>query len=137
MANNGEWNEQLFGCCDDLGSCCYGYWCLPCLFGSNTEKIDDSNCVLMCCAYCCLAQCYLCWIPHWLKREKLRNKFGLKEDPCGDCPVTLFCGPCAVCQEAREMKSRDRSPGVRGGDPAVVYQPGAPPKIVQQETNRM
>jgi Cys-rich protein (TIGR01571 family) len=43
-----------------------------------------------------------------MKRQKLREKYKLKESPCGDCPTTFFCGPCALCQEARELKSRGK-----------------------------
>ena len=61
----------------------------------------------MCCVYALTANVYLCWIPHFITRKKLREKYNLKEDPsCGDCPTTFFCGPCALCQEAREMKLR-------------------------------
>ncbi len=62
----------------------------------------------MCCAYGILANCYLCWIPHMCEREALRKKYNLKEEPMGDCPTALCCGPCAICQEAREIKFRGR-----------------------------
>jgi Cys-rich protein (TIGR01571 family) len=100
--------EKLFGCFKDCNTCCYGYWCTPCLFGSNAEKIDDSNCVVMCCVYSLLAQFGLCFIPHMMKRKKLREKYNLKEDPCADCPTTFFCSPCGLCQEAREIKLRGK-----------------------------
>ena len=107
-------SESLCGCFEDCGSCCYGYWCTPCLFGSNTEKIDGSNCVLMCCAYSLLTSVYLCWIPHYMKRKELRMKYGLREDPsCGDCPTTLCCSPCALCQEARFLKNRGQLQWIR------------------------
>lgn len=102
-----KFSESLFGCFDDWSSCCYGYWCLPCLFGTNAEKINDQNCCLMCCAYSCLTSCYLCWLPHIFERKALREKHGLREDStCGDIPATICCGPCAICQESREMKLR-------------------------------
>ena len=44
-----------------------------------------------------------------MKRGELRRKHGLREDPCGDCPTTLCCGPCALCQEARFLKRQGRS----------------------------
>lgn len=100
--------ETLCGCTKDCGVCCYGYWCTPCLFGSNAKKLEDKNCFLMCCAYLLLTNCYLCWIPHMFQRKKLRQKYNLKEEPAGDCVVTLCCSPCALCQEAREMKSRGK-----------------------------
>ncbi len=61
----------------------------------------------MCCAYSILTSCYLCWLPHWYERQALREKYNLTENPeCGDLLTTIFCSPCALCQEAREMKSR-------------------------------
>jgi len=99
--------ESLFGCFDDCGSCIYGCCCTPCLFGSNAEKIDGSNCILMCCAYSLLMECYLCAVPHYIKRTALRQKYGLGEDPtCGDLPAVICCSPCALCQEARFLKNR-------------------------------
>ncbi|CAF5113269.1 unnamed protein product, partial [Rotaria sp. Silwood1] len=47
-----------------------------------------------------------------MKRQVLRQKYGLREDPsCGDCLTTCFCGPCALCQEARFLKRRAVQPG--------------------------
>lgn len=40
-------------------------------------------------------------------RSEVRNKYNLSEEPCSDCLVHFFCSPCAVCQEARELKVRD------------------------------
>lgn len=60
----------------------------------------------MCCLYTLLAHCSLCWLPHWFERGKLRKKYNLKEDNVGDLCTTIFCGPCALCQEAREIKLR-------------------------------
>ncbi|UJR19673.1 hypothetical protein I4U23_022808 [Adineta vaga] len=89
--NKTEWNQSLFGCMDGCSSCCYGFWCEPCLFGSNANKIDGSNCVCMCLAYTCLAE----------------YQYNLREDPsCGDCLTTFCCGPCALCQEARFLKQQ-------------------------------
>lgn len=100
--------ESLCGCFDDLGSCCYGFWCTSCLFGSNAEKIDNSSCIGMCCVYNILLSCGICWIPHMMKRGDLRRKYNLRADPCDDCPITFCCGPCALCQEARFLNRRGR-----------------------------
>ena len=56
-----------------------------------------------------LTSCSLCCLVHMGKREALRNRFGLQED-CNDCVATTFCAPCAICQEARELKFRIVSP---------------------------
>jgi len=61
----------------------------------------------MCCAYSILGGCYLCWLPHCYERTALREKYNLREsEECGDLLATICCGPCAICQEARELKSR-------------------------------
>ncbi len=98
--------ESLYGCFDDMGTCCYGCWCHPCLFGSNAEQIDGSSCVGMCLLYCLLSPISLCCIPHMIKRTIMRQKYHLQEEPCNDCVVSTFCAGCSVCQEARELKAR-------------------------------
>lgn len=62
----------------------------------------------MCCVYGLLTNCYLCFLPHYIERQALRKKYNLKEEPCDDFVVTLCCGPCALCQEAREIKARGK-----------------------------
>lgn len=42
------------------------------------------------------------------KRRKIREKFGLREEPCDDCLVTACCAECAISQEARELKVREK-----------------------------
>ncbi|CAF0752075.1 unnamed protein product [Adineta ricciae] len=127
MPGTNEWNEKLFGCCNDGKTCCYGFCCTPCLFGSNAKKIDGKNCFLMCCLYGIASSFYLCCIPHYFERQNLREKYSLKEDSCGDLPATICCSPCALCQEAREMKSRDNGPSVAHkpgqNEPVVIQQP--------------
>jgi hypothetical protein len=46
------------------------------------------------------------------KRQALRQRYGLQED-CNDCVATTCCAPCAVCQEARELKFRSAPSGGR------------------------
>ncbi|CAF3342508.1 unnamed protein product [Rotaria socialis] len=117
------WNTGLFDCCSDGGICLYGWCCAPCLYGENAEKIDGSSCFGSCCIWYLLAQCSLCCLVHMGKRQTLRDRFGLAED-CSDCVATTFCAPCAICQEARELKFRSAA---HGGPAPVVTQPmGAP-----------
>ncbi|CAF0722778.1 unnamed protein product [Adineta steineri] len=103
--------KSLFGCFSDIKTCCCGFCCLPCTFGDNVEKTDGTSCIGCCLAYWVSSACYLCWVPHMMKRKVLRQKYLLKPEPCHDCLVTACCGPCAVCQEARELKSRGGAQG--------------------------
>ena len=61
----------------------------------------------MACLYCFTFP-WLSWLPHCLKRGDLRRKYGLREEPCGDCPTTFCCSACALCQEARFLKRRGK-----------------------------
>jgi len=101
----------LYSCFDDWGICCFGCWCTACLYGENAVKIDGSDYDDACCTYCLSGQSAFGWIPIVDNRRALRNKYGLVEEPCDDCLVIICCGPCAVCQAARELNSRKNMPG--------------------------
>lgn len=102
--------ERLFGCFDDLLICCCGFWCTSCLFGYNASKLDGKNGCVMCCIHYCLAQSSLCWVAQYFQRQKMRQRYGLKEDErCNDLAASFCCSSCALCQETREMKSRGRN----------------------------
>ncbi|CAF1302528.1 unnamed protein product [Adineta steineri] len=99
------WNSGLFDCFNDSSICLYGCFCTPCLYGKNAEKIDGSSCCNSGCLWYLMSGWSLCCLTHMPKRKALRNRFDLQED-CNDCVATTFCAPCAICQEARELKSR-------------------------------
>ena len=60
----------------------------------------------MCGAFCLLRYMGLSWFIHMDKRKKLRQKYGLKEEPCDDCIVTFCLPECALIQEKRELDIR-------------------------------
>lgn len=73
------------GCFEDWGTCCYGFFCTPCLFGDNSQALGRDwfeNCF---CWYCC--GCLACLMTE--NRAKLRQAHGLKEAPLNDC-LTYF-----------------------------------------------
>ena len=49
-------------------------------------------------------------------RKELRTNFNLIEEPCSDGVVHTFCGPCALCQEAYELKAQGYGMGMGAGD---------------------
>jgi|AntAceMinimDraft_1070359.scaffolds.fasta_scaffold66507_1 Cys-rich protein (TIGR01571 family) len=52
--------------------------------------------------FCALgALCF--WGP---QRTAVREKFGIQGSKAMDCATTFFCGPCATCQESRELRAR-------------------------------
>jgi hypothetical protein len=42
-------DSKLDCCC--RSSCCYGTWCLPCLYGENTSNLHGGGCFGPCCLY--------------------------------------------------------------------------------------
>jgi Cys-rich protein (TIGR01571 family) len=102
-----EWHTGLCDCCQSPCICISGILCPCCLFGRNAKGITDEGCISNCLCY------LLCCPPlqHSGLRRKIRNKWNLPEDPCNDCCVALFCGPCGMCQEAREIEYRLSQPG--------------------------
>uniref|UniRef100_A0A0C9QR12 TSA: Wollemia nobilis Ref_Wollemi_Transcript_13379_1113 transcribed RNA sequence n=1 Tax=Wollemia nobilis TaxID=56998 RepID=A0A0C9QR12_9CONI len=110
-----EWSSGLCDCGSDPCNCCLTCWC-PCItFGQLAEIVDEGSpsCAvsglvygaLLCFTGC--ACCYSC-----LYRTKMRSKFNLAENPCGDCLLHCFCESCAMCQEYRELKNRGLDPAL-------------------------
>ncbi|KAB8087644.1 cell number regulator 2 isoform X1 [Oryza sativa Japonica Group] len=103
------WSTDLFDCFDDSSNC-FMTWLCPCItFGQIAEIVDrgSSSCgtsgslyalVFLVTGCSCIYSC--------IYRSKLRSQYGLQETPCPDCLVHLWCEPCALCQEYRELKKR-------------------------------
>merc|ERR1711998_43059 len=102
----GEWKAgSVFGCFNDISSCCYGYCCFPCAYGSVSDKVDGS-CVTACLLANFCTLCTVCCIAPG-RRKTIRDKLALDEAPCSDCITWVCCPTCANCQEARELKLRN------------------------------
>ncbi|KAL5711940.1 hypothetical protein ACHQM5_014161 [Ranunculus cassubicifolius] len=106
-----KWSSGLCAC-HGWGVCCMTMF-FPCVtFGRNAHMIDEgkSSCVAHGFAYAMLQPvCCQCVLTCFY-REKLRAKYGLPKEPCNDICVHFFCGPCALCQEHAELKSRGLDP---------------------------
>ncbi|KAH0756916.1 hypothetical protein KY290_020409 [Solanum tuberosum] len=117
--NDAPWSTGLCDCMSDPKNCCITLWC-PCItFGQVAEIIDkgSNSCgvngalyAIIICVTCCPCF-YSCFY-----RNKMRQQYLLKKNPCGDCLVHCFCEACALCQEYRELKNRgvDMSIGWHG-----------------------
>ncbi|KAH0464912.1 hypothetical protein IEQ34_005015 [Dendrobium chrysotoxum] len=129
-----QWSSGICACCDDMQSCIIGTIC-PCfLFGKNAEFLGSGTLAGSCMTHfilwglvnslCCLfsggilaffpgamVACYACGY-----RKALRAKYKLQEAPCGDLTTHLFCHPCAICQEYREIRERST-----GSTPPLIW----------------
>ncbi|QDZ24980.1 hypothetical protein HOP50_15g75230 [Chloropicon primus] len=111
------WQATLCGCFDDCSSCCLTTFCACCQYGRNVEATTGNGCFVPCLTYFCL----LLWFPPAIpcvlssNRTTMRQSFNLPAQPCDDCCTYCFCGSCALCQEARELKLR----GANASNPAI------------------
>lgn len=99
-----EWSTGLCGCCDDCGICCFTVFCPCCQYGKNYEAVHGSGCCSQGFVWCILAGCYLSCCVHTGLRKDVRQRYNIPEGS-NDCCTVFWCGPCAVCQEARQLKN--------------------------------
>lgn len=123
------WSSGICACCDDMNSCCLGFWCPCILFSKNVELLEGRHWTGPCLMHillwgiatgigCSLTSgtmlgllgscvpCYACGY-----RKILRTNNDLEEAPCGDFLTHLFCHQCAICQEYREICDRSSRSG--------------------------
>mmetsp|Transcript_64058 Transcript_64058/g.74476 ORF Transcript_64058/g.74476 Transcript_64058/m.74476 type:complete len:118 (-) Transcript_64058:206-559(-) len=98
-----EWNQGLFGCFGDMGTC-FMAWCCPCIqFGQNKHAIDNNNSCFLCgLVYCLCSPVGI--ILQILARGEIRDKYKIKGSFISDCLCTCCCGCCTLAQEGHELK---------------------------------
>jgi len=105
------------GLCDCFSDCdiCICAFCCPCVqFGLNVTKHETMFpcgggiiCCLTLWASLLFCPITLGVVPLWLvlqNRVHIRHNMGLGRNDCGDCLEIVFCGPCVIAQEGRELK---------------------------------
>lgn len=100
------WSSGVCDCFNDCSSCCCTLWC-PCVqYGYNAEKLDSGSCCLCCFVTLVFNQAMCCFIMY--QRGLVRSKYGIEGGPCGDCMSSFCCGPCTLCQMARELDFKQK-----------------------------
>uniref|UniRef100_A0A8C7Z881 Cornifelin n=1 Tax=Oryzias sinensis TaxID=183150 RepID=A0A8C7Z881_9TELE len=117
-----EWNSGLLSCCDDMSSCCYGFWCCPCLACTVAASFGENRCLPLCdiCSPAAFSSfgIPLCVPPAGLSlRVGIRHMYGIKGSLCRDIATSCICVWCNWCQMHRELKIRNRDTSV------VIKQP--------------
>ena len=95
-----DWSSGLFSCFQDCTTCIIT-WLVPCYTaGKNAEAVGES------CLLFCLAQLInpVDIIARAFIRKKVRESKGIRGTMVSDLIWHWFCGPCALCQEARVLK---------------------------------
>ncbi|XP_032428760.1 cell number regulator 5-like [Xiphophorus hellerii] len=115
-----EWKTSLFDCCEDCSTCCYGFWCLPCLACTVSGLFNENNCLPLC-DFLTPAVLVACGIPLIVPpaaislRASIRHKYRIQGSLCEDMAISCFCVWCSWCQMHRELKA--------GAPVTVVQQP--------------
>ncbi|KAL4573535.1 hypothetical protein LXL04_020345 [Taraxacum kok-saghyz] len=117
LAPTQAWRNGLFDCADDPENAIITA-CFPCItFGQIAEIVDNgqTSCATSGLIYGLFAAIGIPCIMSCTYRTKIRNHYGLLEDPAPDWLTHCFCEWCALCQEYRELK-------FHGLDPAIGWQ---------------
>ena len=113
-------------CFNDMGICCYGYFCPYCLSLQNVGLVDGTGCTIK---HCC------CPFGEFWVRQTIRRRKNLPEECCADCQDVGYCCPsCALCQDARALKIGFGTPlpgeGYRGFVNNTPQEPANPVVVV-------
>ncbi|KAM4703040.1 cornifelin homolog B-like [Rhinophrynus dorsalis] len=93
-SNHKQWSSDVFDCCQDVGICLCGAF-VPLILACKVAKDYGECCCLPCLGGAVLAM-----------RTGLRERYQIPGTICDDCVYLTFCGPCTLCQMARELKIR-------------------------------
>ncbi|KAJ8035997.1 Cornifelin-like A [Holothuria leucospilota] len=87
-----DWTTGLCAMCDDMAVClCETF--VPCHVCMVASDMGEGVCMP-----CCIPA------PWLVMRAHARGKHNIQGSLLNDCCVSLWCGPCAACQLAREIK---------------------------------
>ncbi|KAL3047158.1 hypothetical protein OYC64_021393 [Pagothenia borchgrevinki] len=125
-----DWNSGLSDRFEDASTCCYGFWCCPCLACTVSGRFGENRCLPLCdmLSPTITASCGipLCVPPAVLSlRVAIRHRYHIKGSLCNDIAVSCFCLWCSWCQMHRELKHRKKEPNVIvvQNQPVVQMQP--------------
>ncbi|CAB1432741.1 unnamed protein product [Pleuronectes platessa] len=133
-----EWKTGLFDCFEDTSTCCYGFWCCPCLACTVSGRFGENSCLPLCDLFS-PAVFGLCGIPLFAPpaatslRSSIRSRHGIKGSICKDIAVSCFCVYCSWCQMHREIKDNNKDRVVIiNNQPAPVVMMAQPTMMMAQ-----
>eukprot|EP01083_Nonionella_stella_P108801 316713_1 len=98
--NSKDWENELFGCADDLGTFFFACAC-PCFAaGEIYSNASLGHCCVGFSLWCfLLGACHPC-----LVTSKIRNDRGIRGSFVSDCFTICCCAPCQLTREIREVR---------------------------------
>merc|ERR1711970_1167936 len=98
-----DWKQGMFGCFDDIGICCCGMCCNPCITYQTAEDLGKSGILYLLLG--CVAPC----IPALLLRQEARSRYNIDGETGDDVLMSFCCTACVTCQTSAEIKGRGDS----------------------------
>nr|XP_057929137.1 cornifelin-like isoform X2 [Doryrhamphus excisus] len=134
-----DWENGLCDCFYSANTCCFGFWCCPCLACTVAGKHGENRCLPLCDIFS-PALCTALGIPFFVPpaalslRTSIRRTYGIKGSLCKDIAVSCFCMWCSWCQMHRELKERNKTTPVLNVPQTfpVVQQP---PQMMTEQTS--
>ncbi|KAI8891486.1 PLAC8 family-domain-containing protein [Globomyces pollinis-pini] len=104
-SETGTFENGLFGCFSNIGTCCLATFCPCVVYGQNQAALQNGEgCFLNGLIYTVVAAlgCQSCLGAYG--RGQVRDARGLDGEFCGDCITHYCCTPCALTQEHAELE---------------------------------
>ncbi|TKS74273.1 Cornifelin [Collichthys lucidus] len=127
-----EWSTGLCDCCQDISSCCYGFWCCPCLACTVSGSFGENRCLPLC-DICSPAVFSAFGIPLFVPpallslRVGIRHRYNIKGSLCNDIATSCVCVWCSWCQAHRELKYRKKNAKIINVQPVKGTYQNPPP----------
>ncbi|XP_069623700.1 uncharacterized protein [Ranitomeya imitator] len=127
--NLNEWSSGICDCCQDMGICCCGFWCLPCFQCKTVSDFGECLCLPLldpgsCCGY--LGASINCPPISMTMRASIRERYRIRGSICSDCCMLYCCFSCSWCQMAREIKKHKQPVNFVTAQTTIVTGPMAP-----------
>ncbi|XP_056270996.1 uncharacterized protein LOC130194127 [Pseudoliparis swirei] len=106
-----HWESGLWDCFEEANTCCYGFWCCPCLACTVSKRFGENRCLPLCDIFS-MALVTGLGVPLVAPpavlslRVAMRHRYGIKGSICKDITVACCCCWCSWCQMHREIKRR-------------------------------
>ncbi|XP_073510710.1 cornifelin homolog [Phyllobates terribilis] len=127
--NINEWSSGICDCCQDLGICCFGFWCFPCFQCKTVSDFGECLCLPLLDPGSCggYTGTSLAGSPVSLAmRASVRERYRIRGSICDDCCMLCCCFTCSWCQMAREIKKNKQSVNFVTAQTTMVTGPMAP-----------